>query len=73
MSETEYYWKINDTLEEYHGHYTKGIIIIDNNKKVVHGNTSDIAFSILKAEYFPIKIELLVPINLAKKLVSIHY
>ena len=53
MAESEYYWKLLDTNEVYHGRYAKGTIEIDNTGKVAYGDTSDIAFSMFKATYDP--------------------
>ncbi len=51
FTEKEYWWKYQDPNEIYYGKYTKGTILIDDNDKVAYGDTSDSAFSALKATY----------------------
>ncbi len=54
MAESEYYWKIHDPNEVYIGRYSKGTIVIDDEKKEVLGDTiSDTCFSGFKASYDP--------------------
>ena len=50
MTESEYYWEPG---EEYIGRYAKGSIAIDDQAKVVYGDSSDTCFSNFKATYDP--------------------
>lgn len=54
FAESEYYWGVIDPNEEYFGRYAKGSITIDDQAKVVYGDTTtDTCFSNFKATYDP--------------------